>query len=240
MFWGLSEGIDLFDEYLNILKVQEERNPQSYTQDNDTVDAQGTQGSTNENEVNILLFGSNDPRHLIKTMAKLYTHRAKGVTTSINFYVLDGCVEIVARNIALLGIALENPNVVNVHSKTHLFMDIYGNSLIRAFSQQYMVAKTKSLLQIITDNDCLQRLAPFLSIENLKYRERDGLEDTLNFWLPKEDHTFNINQYWSNRVRQNLGTRYDYREGQFDWDLNMVLKDRGASQICSQVRLSSV
>ncbi|XP_073845755.1 dynein axonemal assembly factor 3 [Musca autumnalis] len=230
MFWGLSEALDLIEEYLRITGDCCENADISKNDDKGS----GKKERNNEEHINILLFGSNDPRHVIKTIAKLYTHREKGFNSVINFYIIDGCVEIVARNMLLLGIALENPETINVRSKAHLFMDVYGNSLLRPFSHQYLMAKTKSLLKMITDSEYLQKLAPFISIEGLKYRERDGLLNALNFWMPKSENIFNIKQYWSDRVRKLLGTRYDYREGQFDWDLNMVLKDRGASQICSQ------
>ncbi|XP_075168964.1 dynein axonemal assembly factor 3 [Haematobia irritans] len=224
MFWGLSEAIDLFGEYLAISKEQNDIDEASAT----------TCELKRDKEVNILLFGSNDPRHLIATMAKIYSHRAKGKNPVINFFVIDGCIEIVARNMALLAIALENSNAINIRNKTHLFMDVYGNALIRKASQQYIASKTKSLIKMITDSEYTAKIAPFLNIEGLKYRERDGLENTFNFWLPKEENIYNIKQYWSDRVRRHLATRYDYREGQFDWDLNMVLKERGGSQICSQ------
>lgn len=215
MFWGLSSALDLLGEYLSVFK-----------------------GKNAPNTLNILLFGANDPRHVVKTMAKLYRHCSKDQPTTpsqVNFYLVDGCIEIVARNMALLAVALERSEVINLHHKVHLFMDIYGNSMMRASSHQYLVGKSKTLLNILTDNDYRQRTAPILDISNLKYRERDGLENAFYFWLPKEEHVFNIQEYWTDRVRKLLGIRYDYREGAFDWDLNMVLKDRAGQQLCSQV-----
>jgi len=35
---------------------------------------------------------------------------------------------------------------------------------------------------------------------------------------------------WNNRLRQYLGTRYDTRNGAFDWDLSMKLGDLGVSK----------
>uniref|UniRef100_A0A1A9WMU6 Dynein assembly factor 3, axonemal homolog n=1 Tax=Glossina brevipalpis TaxID=37001 RepID=A0A1A9WMU6_9MUSC len=223
MFWGLSAALDLFEEYLNALTDSEEACEQQEPKEDPKVV-----------EINILLFGSNDPRHVIKTMAKMYAHKAKGTTPIINFYMVDGCIEITARNILLLAIALEKPESINLRSKVHLFMDIYGNSLLRASSYQYLVGKAKSLLKIVTDSEWLERLAPILSFENLKYRERDGLENAFNFWLPKEGHVFKIQEYWCDKLRKLMGVRYDHRNGAFDWDLNMVLKDREGQQICSQ------
>lgn len=241
MFWGNSSALDLYEEYMVSLKNE---NSDESTEDNASGDIiqrdidKQSNPKAKPRVLNVLLFGSNDPRHVIKTMAKQYQHKSKdgkNSMTILNFYLLDGCIEVVARNIALLSIALEDPNSLNLLNKVHNFMDIYGNSLIRPSSYHYLIGKSKSLLNIVTNGECLQQLAPILNIDNLTYKERDGLENTFNFWLPKIGNIYEIQNYWSNRVRQSLGTRYDYREGAFDWDLNMVLKQREGQQICSQV-----
>ncbi|XP_055850007.1 dynein axonemal assembly factor 3 homolog [Episyrphus balteatus] len=205
MFWGLSESLDFVQEYQN-----------------------NNLENTKES-LNFLLYGSCDPRHIIETAAKSYKHNIK-----INFYVIDGCVEIIARNIALIAIAIENCECLSLLQKTHLFMDIYGNSLLRPSSFQYLASKANTLLKICTDEDIRKQLAPIFDIDSLKYRERDGLENAFNFWLPKEATQFNIEKSWEMRNRQLLKTRYDYRDGAFDWDLQMCLKDRGAKQLCPQ------
>ncbi|XP_065369379.1 dynein axonemal assembly factor 3 homolog [Calliphora vicina] len=232
MFWGLSEAIDLFNEYINIFKNQDENSGQ-----NCEGNAAGNHNINNKQlkeEINILLFGANDPRHIIKTMAKVYHHKSKGMTPILNFYLVDGCTEVVARNMVLLAIALESPEILNLRTKVHLFMDIYGNSLMRASSYHYLVIKAKALLKAVTDYEYLEKLTPMLNIDRMKYRERDGLETAFEFWLSKETNIFKIQEYWNVRLRKLMGTRYDYREGQFDWDLNMVLKERKGKQICSQ------
>lgn len=229
MFWGLSEALDLLSEYLNIFNNSNE-NPEQKEDPNKEKNSKQF-----KEEYNILIFGGNDPRHIIKTIAKMYIHRSQGLNPILNFYIIDGCIEIVARNLILLGIALENPDIINLRTKVHLFMDIYGNTLLRSSSYNYLTAKSRSLLKAITDNDYMRKLTPMISIEQMKYRERDGLENSFEFLVSKDGHSFKIQEYWNVRLRKLLATRYDYREGQFDWDLNMVLKDRDAKQICSQV-----
>ncbi|XP_036332447.1 dynein assembly factor 3, axonemal homolog [Rhagoletis pomonella] len=256
MFWGLSEALDLYQEYSNAHKIHEpvtssvinsgnSEDAQSKGENFTNLESTNTEECTAEAEpeggdiggsasaaknLNILLFGAGDPRHIIKTMAKMYKHSGGKVT----FYVLDGCIEIVARNMLLLGIALENSEGFHLVRKVHLFMDVYGNALMRPSSHQYLVGKAKTMVKLITDDDELQKLAPQLNIDRLRYRDRDGLDNAFNFLLPREGFAFNVQEYWMERVRKLLGARYDYREGVFDWDLNMVLKDREAGQICSQ------
>ncbi|XP_023175144.2 dynein assembly factor 3, axonemal homolog [Drosophila hydei] len=216
MFWGLSTALDLYEEYLRAFKIKDEPCAEAAEQQPDAL--------------NILICGGADPRHVIKTLAKRYTHGAK---PKLKFYLLDACVEIMARNMLLLALALEPPESFSLVCKAHLFMDIYGNSLLRPSSHHYVAAKARTLLNMICDEEQLQRFAPMINIEALKYKERDGLEMAFSYWQPQEQ-VYDIQRYWEQRVRALLGSRYDHREGAFDWDLSMTLKSREAQQICSQ------
>ncbi|XP_022229106.2 dynein assembly factor 3, axonemal homolog [Drosophila obscura] len=224
MFWGLSSAVDLYAEYVNAFKIKNE--PLSDQQEGGCGDGAAPSGA-----LNILICGGADPRHIIKTLAKRYTYKNK---PKLNIYVLDGCAEIAARNMLLLGVALEAPESFSLGYKAHLFMDIYGNSLMRPSSHHYMAAKARTLLKMVTDEEELRRLAPMLSLDGLKYKERDGLEMAFSFWQPQPWHQYNIATYWEQRSRALLGTRYDHRNGAFDWDLSMTLKEREGQQICSQ------
>lgn len=204
MFWGASAALDLFEEYKKYL-------PEG------------------QNELNILLFGSSDPRHILKSLAKSYQHQIK-----INFYLLDGCMEIVARNMLLLLVATEQPSELSMKARTHIFMDIYGNSLLRPATYCYMISKSEHLIKMITDYDFAKKTVPFFNLSTLKYKERDLLECIFKFWQPSPKAVFEIQNHWDQRVRQLLGTRYDSANGAFDWDLQMKLKDYGGKQICPQ------
>lgn len=57
---------------------------------------------------------------------------------------------------------------------------------------------------------------------------------TFTFWKNKKDHVYDIQKYWDDQNRTQLKDRYDHRDGAFDWDLQMKLRDNGAKQICSQ------
>ncbi|EDW02744.1 dynein axonemal assembly factor 3 homolog [Drosophila grimshawi] len=216
MFWGLSSALDLCQEYRKAFKLPDEPSAME-------LEAQPA-------TLNIIICGGADPRHVIKTLAKRYTHTYK---PKLNIYVLDACVEILARNMLLLGLALEPAESFSLVCKAHLFMDIYGNTLMRPSSHHYVAAKARTLLNMICDAEQLQRLAPMLNIDALKYKERDGLEMAFSYWQPQHE-AYEIQRYWEQRVRRILGTRYDHRQGVFDWDLSMTLKDREAQQICSQ------
>lgn len=215
MFWGLSEAIDLLEEYCSGLCKD---NP--------------------PRELNILLYGSGDPRHIIKTLANMQikNHNIRpDVMTKVNFYVLEGCLEILARCMLLLNIALEPKEEISVKAKTHLFMDVYGNSLLRPSSYNYMCSKGRVYMDLISDLDGLgKEKLSVLNLDNLKYGERDAMLNVFSFWQDKPKHKFDIPTYWEQRVRAYLATRYDSRNGAFDWDLSMRLRDNGVERVCAQ------
>jgi dynein assembly factor 3, axonemal len=205
MFWGFSESLNLHEEFCKQFP------------------------NTPPVELNILLYGSGDPRHILQTLAKSYDHQ-----TQLNFFYIEGCIEIQARNLLLLSIAMEQREEISIKTKTHLFMDVYGNSLVRPSSAHYAYAKSEILKKVITDGDYAVKIAPIFNFDNLKYRERDQLETAFEFWKDKVDYKFEIVKLWDMQLRSGLGARYDHRNGAFDWDLHMKLKDQGAERICTQ------
>lgn len=208
MYWGYTEALDFHKEFYQLTDETEENSP---------------------NELHILLIGSGDPRHILKTLTKSHTY-----ATKIIFYMLEGCWEIIARNMLLLNIALEQPTELSIKGKTHLFMDIYGNALIRPASYNYICSKASHYANAITDLDYAREVMPLLIFDSLKFSERDNLQNIFDFWQSKEENCFQMSKYWENRVRGDLQQRYDSRNGAFDWDLHMKLKDYGAGQICPQ------
>lgn len=56
----------------------------------------------------------------------------------------------------------------------------------------------------------------------------------LRFWARATCEGIPIINYWDRRIRKSLKTRYDYREGVFDWDYYMVLKPRGIFNLTIQ------
>lgn len=205
MLWGFSESLDFYEEYTKI--------------DNEP----------SKSELNILLFGSSDPRHIVKTLAKSYKH-----DTKLNFYVLEGCPALVARQIILLSIALEPSHLLTLPTRVHLFMDIYGNSLIRPTSMGYVDSKVNHLIKCVTDLEFNAKMQPIFDLTHLKFVERDCLENVFSFWREREKNYFDISAFWMQRIRQTLRERYDSRQGAYDWDHQMRLKDNGGQQICSQ------
>uniref|UniRef100_A0A224XG76 Putative dynein assembly factor 3 axonemal n=1 Tax=Panstrongylus lignarius TaxID=156445 RepID=A0A224XG76_9HEMI len=197
MFWGYSPALDL-------LKIYKQFN--------------NLEGKL---ELNILVAGSADARHILKTVSKFYTHEeAQNIT--INFYIIDLLLELVAREMLLVLIALEPSDKIGLKEKSNLWMEIYGNSFLRPTTAEYLIKKAYQYVKMITDKKYQLRRMPCLDLDNLKYKEKDQLETIFKFWV--KNH-FNMAVSWDNRLRKFLGIRYDSRMGVFDWDYFMKLKD---------------
>lgn len=196
MFWGVSPALDLQQEYLR-------------------------HGDETAYELNFLVVGGCDARHLLKTLAQAHRHTRR----YMNIFVVDGCPELVARQLLLLSLALEKTTYCGLLEKTRRFLEVYGNILIRPPTSRYVIAKARQLVGMVTNPDFMNCLLPCVSIEQMKYRERDYMENLLNFWMTGNTNQFNACELWEYRIRQSLGTRYDNRAGVFDWDYHMRLKE---------------
>lgn len=204
MFWGISPALDLQQEYLK-------------------------HGDENAYELNFLVIGGCDGRHLLKTLSQAYRHTRR----YMNIFVVDGCPELIARQIVLLSLALEKTSRIGLMEKTRRWLEIYGNLLLRPSTSRYLIAKARQLVGMITNPEYMSCLLPCVSVDQMKYRERDYLENLITFWTTGNTNQFNAVELWEHRIRNSLGVRYDNRAGVYDWDYHMRMKEI-ASQICFQ------
>lgn len=182
-------------------------------------------------EVNVLLVGSGDIRHVLKTIAQKKRQLGSTSETVIHFYILENNLELYARALFLMALVLESPERMGLQEKTELFAEIFGNTLVREHTNSYIQHLSNEFVKMVTDFDYLNKRLPVFNLELLKYKERDMLEGVFKLWRKPEPKVFDIEQCWDLRVRQHLGTRYDSSKGAFDWDYSMKLSDRGAEII---------
>ncbi|XP_069494165.1 dynein axonemal assembly factor 3 [Ambystoma mexicanum] len=181
-------------------------------------------------ELNILLVGSGDCRHLLKTICQAHRWPPR----RLKFYIVENNCELLARQLLFLTLALESPQQMGLQEKSEAFLELLGNSLIRNQTAAYLQEKANLFIEYITDLELQQRKVPLLDLTALKFKERDQLEGIFKFWRNPDPKIFQIDKMWDLRNRQYLGTRYDSRKGAYDWDLSMKLYDREVSVLNKQ------
>ncbi|XP_074793901.1 dynein axonemal assembly factor 3 isoform X3 [Natator depressus] len=177
-------------------------------------------------ELNILLVGSVDGRHVLRTMSQAHRWPRR----RINFYIVENNLEALGRQLLFLSLALESPEKLGLQEKSEMFLELLGNSLIRSPTAAYLQEKSDLFVRYATDPDFQQRHLGAVDMSALKFKERDQLEGIFRFWRNPDPQAFPIARLWDLRVRQYLGTRYDARRGVCDWDLSMKLHERGKGE----------
>ncbi|KMQ96301.1 dynein assembly factor axonemal-like protein [Lasius niger] len=120
----------------------------------------------------VLIVGAGDARHIMKTLASSYTHPDRSIT----YHVIEPTLEQVARSILLLSICLERN--LGLQEATRYYLEILGNTLLRPATAKYLAKCTKQLIDIPTRTvNC-----PWLSLEKFKHKDRDNLECIFKFW----------------------------------------------------------
>lgn len=126
-------------------------------------------------ELNVLLIGSADGRHILKTLAQTYRHQNK---QRINLYVYEASLDLIARQMMLLTIALEPPEELGLQEKTRLFLELYGNSLLRPKTADFIARKSAQFVHMVTDLDFQVRLqfivCPLAMKQRFNLREYSG------------------------------------------------------------------
>ncbi|XP_076221778.1 dynein axonemal assembly factor 3 isoform X2 [Nomia melanderi] len=172
----------------------------------------------------VLIVGAGDARHIVKTLASSYLHHDR----IIKYNVIESTLEQVGRSILLLSTCLEKN--LGLQEATRYYLEIFGNTLVRPATAKYLIKLSNNLADIPTGTiDC-----PWLSLENFKHKDKDRLEAIFKFWKRATCENIPIVEYWDQRVRKSLNTRYDYRNGVFDWDYHIILKSRDVSYLTVQ------
>ncbi|KAF3815010.1 hypothetical protein GH733_017286 [Mirounga leonina] len=207
-WWGLSPALDL----------QAESPP---------VDSRGdTEPRTPE--LDVLLLGSVDGRHLLRTLARAALWPSK----RLHFFVLENNLEAVARHMLIFSLALEEPEKMGLQERSETFLEVWGNALLRPQVAAFVRAQAKRLAHLVPEPDRLAEQLPWLSLDALKFRERDALEAVFRFWAggEKGPEAFPMSRLWDSRLRHYLGSRYDARRGFRRWrDTGVAFELRDSS-----------
>ncbi|OAF69221.1 Dynein assembly factor 3, axonemal [Intoshia linei] len=195
--------------------------------------------------VSVLLVSPNDLRHILKTIARNQRNNNK---IKYHFYIIENSAYSLyayARHLLLIYIIQTKTEEIGLQAyskslvylkngleKVDLFLDLYANLFIREKSDDFLKKASSALQEFITSNICEKGLKNQLSnvnISELKYKEKDGMDRIFKGWREvikkKQNENFDYSLYWNLRQRDYYGCRYDNREGAYDWDYFMKLKE---------------
>ncbi|KAJ3043662.1 Dynein assembly factor 3, axonemal [Rhizophlyctis rosea] len=77
--------------------------------------------------------------------------------------------------------------------RAQLFLELYGNILLREKSAAFMKERASELIRVVTDEK--GHLAKVFDFSQLKYRERDDLEFVFKFWRD-EKKQYEVDKLW--------------------------------------------
>ncbi|XP_055001826.1 dynein axonemal assembly factor 3 isoform X3 [Sorex araneus] len=115
-------------------------------------------------ELDVLLLGSVDGRHLLRTLARAELWPSRRV----NFYVLENNMEAVARHILIFCLALEETEKMGLQERTETFLEVWGNTLLRAPVAAFVRAQAARLGYLVPEPDRLAEQMPWLVLGALK------------------------------------------------------------------------
>ncbi|RXN22893.1 dynein assembly factor axonemal [Labeo rohita] len=121
-------------------------------------------------------------------------------------------------------LSISKMNQIQCQEKTEVFLEVFGNSEIRKETEETLKHAAAQLSLSITNTlSSDSHTHPCLDTSLLKFKERDELVRIFKQWERPPSVPASVRKVWDARVRQHLGTRYDSRQGCFDWDLTMKL-----------------
>lgn len=114
-----------------------------------------------------------------------------------------------------------------------MFLDVFGNSLIRKSTAAQMRQVVQDLLRgMEKEEDAFggsrgkdeKSIVSFTSFSEMKLKERDFLESQLRHW-GRDASEAAIQEQWIQRLRQDMADRFDNRNNIIDWDFVFHLTD---------------
>ena len=200
-FWGVTPFINLFETEEELIKNASIKDP-----------------------VNVLLSNSNDLRHFIFTVYKLFVNQKekKAEYRPINFYIHEDHLEILCRDLLFLHLITDrNKSIIE---RCEMIMEIYGNCLLPSRTIDYINTIYKLLISYICkDKKCQPVYKDIIDLSCLTHKQIDSMQEIFTSYDSK--YPYDIEKYRNDRVRYCMKDRYDYRKNLFDWDYNMNIQN---------------
>ena len=200
-FWGVTPCINLVETEEELIKNISIKDP-----------------------VNILISNSNDLRHFIYTVYKLFVaQKEKNIEhRPINFYIHEDHLEVLCRDLLFLHLITDrNKSIIE---RVEMLMELYGNTLLPSRTIDYINVVYKLLISFICkDKNCAPVYKDILDLSCLTHKQIDSMQEIFSSYDSK--YPYDIEKYRNDRVRYCMKDRYDYRKNLYDWDYNMNIQN---------------
>ena len=175
-FWGFTPSIDFFQG--TGVSLSSQRKDPVLAADEDSTD------------INVLLSECGDIRHLLRTLSEnLPTRDGKPRKGTVHIYLHEKQKENLCR--ALLFLTLICERQLSMRERQEMFLDLYGNALIRDKTANYLEGIVKELIQLVTEDDrCKSVIKSIIDFDQLPFKDRDEMEEIISTYLKK--HPFDI------------------------------------------------
>ena len=234
-FWGASPALDLCDV------VRRCRADQAAAEEEAPPDA----------PFSTLLVGTNDPRHIVTTLARARRHFGPALAErSLTFHVYESTMVEAARHVLLLCVLMSDD--LPPSERVERFLEIFMNATLRESTAELVERLAGRLERVVgavfageadAPDIANDRVCRVFDFSLLKFKEKDELVDCFRFWRGRETR-FDAVALRDARLRKYYDDRYDHRKNVVDWDYNMRVDAAGAGVIhfkhFAQFRLAGV
>jgi len=69
-----------------------------------------------------------------------------------------------------------------IKERVDLFLEVYGNSLVRERSEVQIDEYAKELINVLTEHRATAGVKDIMDFSNLKFKQRDDVEEVLRTW----------------------------------------------------------
>jgi len=200
-FWGVTPFVNLFETEEELIKNTSIKDP-----------------------VNVLISNSNDLRHFIFTIYKLFVNKKEKGSEyrPINFYLHEDHLEVLCRDLLFLHLITDRNK--SILERAEMLMEIYGNCLLPSRTIDYINTVYKLLISFICKDKKSQPVyKDILDLSCLTHKQIDSMQEIFSSYDSK--YPYDIEKYRNDRVRYCMKDRYDYRKNLYDWDYNMNIQN---------------
>ena len=122
-----------------------------------------------------------DIRHLLKSVSDILP-LAQDRQMTIHIYYHERAKENLARLALFLTLICETG--ISMRERMEIFLDLYGNTLIRDKTASYLEECAKELIQLVTEDvKGKSVISDLVDFSTLKFRDRDDIEDIFSSYM---------------------------------------------------------